>query len=280
MAKLISKILATRLAPKLHALVSKAQSAFIKRRSIHDNFLYTQNIIKALHRAKRPGLFLKLDIAKAFDSVRWNYLMEVLENFGSGSRWRGWVYSLLASSSTSILVNGSRGSWFMHFRGLRQGDPLSPMLFILAMEPLQHLLLIASREGLLTPIANRLASLRISLYADDAAIFVNPVKEEIQVVADILQLFGVVSGLVTNRNKCDVFPIRCDGISMEEVMEGFQCQVSEFRCTYLGLPLHFRQLHRVEIQPIIDKVANRLPAWRGRFLNKGGCLKLLNSVLL
>jgi len=77
-AKLVSKLMANRLAGSLDLLVSRAQSAFIKRRSIHDNFLYTQNLIKELHRAKYPALFLKLDIAKAFDSVRWDYLLEVL----------------------------------------------------------------------------------------------------------------------------------------------------------------------------------------------------------
>jgi len=77
-AKLVSKLLANRLAPFLSVLVSRVQSAFIKKRSIHDNFLYTQNLIKELHRAKIPSLVLKLDIAKAFDSVRWDYLMEVL----------------------------------------------------------------------------------------------------------------------------------------------------------------------------------------------------------
>ena len=80
-AKLISKLMANRLAGSLDQSVSRAQSAFIKKRSIHDNFLYTQNVIKELHRAKYPALFLKLDIAKAFDSVRWDYLLEVL------SRW-------------------------------------------------------------------------------------------------------------------------------------------------------------------------------------------------
>jgi len=87
-AKLISKMLATRLSSDLDTLVSRAQSAFIKRRSIQDNFLYTQNIIRELHRAGKPTLFLKLDIVKAFDTVRWDYLQEVLEQLGFGQRWR------------------------------------------------------------------------------------------------------------------------------------------------------------------------------------------------
>lgn len=63
-------------------------------------------------------------------------------------------------------------------------------------------------------------------------------------------------------------------------MEDFNCPVKNFPCTYLGLPLHYRKLSRVEIQPIIDKMANRLPAWKGRFLNRAGRLKLVNSVLM
>jgi len=87
-AKLVSKLLAARLAPHLNVLASRAQSAFIKKRSIHDNFLYTQNLVRDLHRLRKPALFLKLDIAKAFDSVRWDYLMETLSRMGFGPRWR------------------------------------------------------------------------------------------------------------------------------------------------------------------------------------------------
>lgn len=248
----ISKLLATRLATELNGLVSRAQSAFIRKRSIQDNFLFTQNMIKEFYRKKQPALFLKLDIAKAFDSLRWDYLMEVLEQMGFGARWRGWVSTLLSTSSTAILLNGSRGQWYKHYTGLRQGDPLSP---------------------------NRAASLRTSLYADDAAIFLKPVKEDVRVVAEILDLFGKASGLITNQCKSVVYPIRCEDLNVQEIMEDFACPIQNFPCKYLGLPLHTRRLRRVDIQPLIDKVANRIPTWKGRFLNKAGRLKILNTAL-
>jgi len=169
-AKLISKILASRLSGELNELISRSQSAFIKRRSILDNFLYTHNLIQDLHKRRQPGLFLKLDIAKAFDTVRWDFLMEVLEQFGFQSKWRAWISILLATSSTAVFLNGARGNWFRHNTGLRQGDPLSPLLFIIAMEPLQRLFQIATRDGLLSPIGVRVTKLRASLYADDAAV--------------------------------------------------------------------------------------------------------------
>jgi len=129
-AKLFSKLLATRLSLHLNTIVSRSQSAFIKRRSIQDNFLYTQNLIRDLHRRKQPGLFLKLDIAKAFDSVRWDFLLEVLQQFGFSPRWRAWVSTLLATSSTSVLLNGSKGSWFRHFRDFGRGSPFTNVVHL------------------------------------------------------------------------------------------------------------------------------------------------------
>lgn len=102
------------------------------------------------------------------------------------------------------------------------------MLFILAMEPLNRLLELATAKGLLSPIKNKMAKLRMSLYADDATVFVNPVREEVQVVAEILTIFGNASGLITNMGKCVVYPIRCDDINLDEVMEGFQCPIKSF----------------------------------------------------
>jgi len=151
------------------------------------------------------------------------------------------------------------------------------MLFILAMEPLQIMLLKATEQGMLTPICNRKAKLRISLFADDAAIFLNPVQQEVEVVKNILNSFASASGLITNTVKSAAYPVRCEGLDLQHIMEHFQCPVKSFPCTYLGLPLHVKQVRRVDIQPLIDKVGKRLSAWKGRLLNRAGRLKLINS---
>lgn len=147
------------------------------------------------------------------------------------------------------------------------------------MEPLQRLLHLASDSGSLSPINNRMACLRASMYAGDAAVFLKPIKEDVEAVSQILDVFGHVSGLVTNRFKCAVYPVRCDNVDVPDVMDAFQCPIQSFPCKYLGLPLHLRQLRRVEVQPLVDKIAKRLPTWQGKFLSRAGRLKLLNSVL-
>jgi len=188
--KLITKMLANRLAGRLDQMITQNQSAFIKGRFILDNFMLVQHTTRYLHQQKQPHILLKLDITKAFDSVSWPFLLEVMQRLGFGPVWCDIISDLLASSSTQILLNGSPGDRIAHRRGLRQGDPLSPMLFILIMDVLCHLIKKASEEGLLQPLARRALQHRISVYADDVVIFLRPTTSDISITLDILQLFG------------------------------------------------------------------------------------------
>lgn len=199
--KIFSQTLANRLAPKLHEIVSINQSV-VKKRCIHDNYIYVQSFIKEeLHTKKKPTLFIKLDIAKAFDSVLLAYMMELLHVLGFGNRWRAWIILIMATSTTRILLNGCPGKLIRHQRGLREGDPLSPMLCILAIDPLQKILQLAIERGLIKPVQSISAKVRISLYADDTAIFINPCQEDLQALRTILHIFGEASGLKANLNK-------------------------------------------------------------------------------
>jgi hypothetical protein len=159
-AKIFGKILANRLAPHLDHLVSTCQSVFIKGRSIQDNFQYVQGVVRHFHCSKSPMLLLKLDITKAFDNVRWEYMLEVMTRLGFGQRWRNIMALLWRTTTSCVLLNGAVGNPITH---LRQGDPLSPLLFILAIDPLR-ILDKATADGLLTPIGASPVKLRTSLY--------------------------------------------------------------------------------------------------------------------
>jgi len=141
---------------------------------------------------------LKLDISKAFDSVSWPFLLEILRHLGFGQIWRDIISGLLYTSTTQVLMNGVPGDLISHRRGLRQGDPLSPMMFILAMDVLGHMFSKAADEGLLLPLSRRAFKHRVSMYADDVVLFLRPTADDIEVTMDILSLFGEATGLKTN----------------------------------------------------------------------------------
>jgi hypothetical protein len=125
---------------------------------------------------------------------------------------------------------------------MRQGGPISPILFILAMEPLQRLLHLAVERGVLNQILPRSKGIKASLYADDVVIFIKPTKQDVDALKELLEMFRLASGLHTNLQKLEVFPISCDGLPLQDILEGFPSRVSHFPCRYLGLPLHFKKL--------------------------------------
>jgi hypothetical protein len=277
--KLLTKILASRFSPHLDKLVSHSQSAFIKSRSIHNNFQYVRGAANHFHRTKTPMLLLKLDIAKAFDSVRWEYLLKVMEKLGFGPKWRD-IMALIWSTTTSrILLSGQLERPIKHAKGLRQRDSLSPMLFILAIDPLQRLLHKATQLGLLSPIGADPIKVRTSLYVDDAMLFIQPIAQDLSNLQHLLNVFGQATGLCTNVHKSQIYPIQCEAINIPEILGQFQVQQGHFLCKYLGLALQIGRIRREDEQLLIDKVAEKLPKWKGKLLNKMGRLTLVNLVL-
>jgi hypothetical protein len=213
---------------------------------------------------------LKLDVSKAFDSVGWPFMLEVMQHLGFGPIWRDIISGLLCSSMTQVLLNGIPGTRISHKRGQRQGDPLSPMLFILVMDLLGHMVSKAAEEGMLQPLARRVLQHQISLYADDVVLFLRPEVADIAITMDILHLFGVASGLKTNLQKSNVLPIRCEDHNLEVIQQQFPCAVDDFLCKYLGLPLTLKRLKKEHIQPMIDRLADQLPGWKADLLTRAG----------
>jgi len=101
-----------------------------------DGIILTHEIIHSLKQTKNPSMLLKLDLSKAFDSISWDYIQKILTAFGFAPSWVRWIFNLLSSTFFSTLINGIPSATYRPSRGIKQGDPLSPFLFVILAEGL------------------------------------------------------------------------------------------------------------------------------------------------
>ena len=132
--KWLAKVLANRFKNVVGKVVSKAQGAFVEGRQILDAVLIANEVIDSVLKNNENGSLCKLDIEKAYDNVDWSFLLTVMQKMGFGEKWIGWIKWCISTASFSMLINGISTGFFQNSRGLRQGDPLLPYLFVIAME--------------------------------------------------------------------------------------------------------------------------------------------------
>ncbi|XP_066344119.1 uncharacterized protein [Miscanthus floridulus] len=135
-----------------------------------------------------------------------------------------------------VIINGRPGPRIRHARGLRQGDPLSPLLFVIVMEVLNELIAVADRRGVLTPLPGNVIKFRASVYADDLVVFLAPTPQDFSCIREILQLFAGASGLQTNLDKCQVTPIRCSDEDVAVVQQVFPA-LARFNHSHIAWPI-------------------------------------------
>ena len=186
--KILTKVLANRIKRVLDKVISKSQNAFVEGRQILDAVLIANEIVDSSLRRKECGLICKLDIEKAYDTISWEFLFQVMGKMGFGGRWMSWIKWCISTASFYVLVNGSAAGFFPRSRGLRQGDPLSPYLFVIGMETLSCLLNRATDENYLSGVKiadGRGEELVIShlLYADDTLLFCKADNDELKFIS-------------------------------------------------------------------------------------------------
>jgi hypothetical protein len=200
--KLISKIIATRIKPILSQTLSREQLGFLKGHQILDAIGTAQECLHSIKTKNSKALILKLDLKKAFDCIDWDFLRLILTQSSFSHSMIKWIMSCVVSENFSILVNGESSSFFRSGRGLWQGCPLSPLLFILVMEALSLLLKNGQAKGKITGIkVSRIIKVLHLLFVDDVLIMTNDSLQEWKEINEILKTFCSAMGLSINWEK-------------------------------------------------------------------------------
>ncbi|CAL1377701.1 unnamed protein product [Linum trigynum] len=277
----ISKLLANRLAVVLPKVISTSQSAFVKGRLISDNILMASELVKDYHRKTiTPRCMVKIDIMKAFDSVDWKFLFQVMRTMGFPDSYIELVQICVTTPKFSVSFNGGLCGYFSGGKGLRQGDPLSPYLFTIAMEVFSCLMKRAVRDDFI-PFHPRCKYIGIThlCFADDVLVFTNGSVRGVDGIKCLLDDFYCLSGLRCNPEKSQLF---CGGITDLDrdslsIHTGFS--VGALPVRYLGVPLISGKLSRVDCQVLVDRITARIRGWQPKLLSYAGRLQLISSVI-
>ena len=281
--KILAKVLANRLKKVLNQLISESQNNFVGGRQILDSVLIANECVESKMKSKIPGVICKLDIEKAYDHVNWEALLDLLKRMGFGVRWCRWIRTCISTVQFSVLFNESPADFFGSSRGLRQGDPLSPMLFLVMIEVFNKMMKRAEGAGLLRGFraAGRPGGgVGVShlLFADDTILFCNANEEQILHIRMLLLCFQAVTGLKVNALKSEMVPIG-EVPNVFVLAEILGCRVRSLPMTYLGMPLGASHKSPTVWNPILEKFEHKLANWKKMYLSKGGRLTLLKSTL-
>ena len=237
--KIASKILTSRLQRELHELIDLDQTGFLRGRSISETFIYAMELTQCCYKRKAQTLVLKLDFAKAFDTVIWSSLQKIMLARGFPEKWCAWIHCMLSTSKSAVLVNGTPGPWFTCRKGLRQGDPLSPYLFLLVADVLQRM--IQHDRGIWHPLAAD-HPCPVLQYADDTLILVKAELISVQRLKNVLDSFAAATGLKINFHKSTVVPMHVEADILQQCHAVLGCREEQFPQSYLGLPLSHEKL--------------------------------------
>jgi len=177
-----------------------------------DSVLIANECLDSRIRLGEFGLLCKLDLEKAYDHVNWDFLLYLLQRCGFGEKWRDWIEFCISRVRFSILVNGTPSDFFTSSCGLRQGDPLSSLLFVVVMEALSRMLNVTMKQELLTCFSvgsrdNEELVVNHLLFVDDTLIFCCVHAKYVRNLQCIFLCFEAASGLRINLGKSELDPI-------------------------------------------------------------------------
>jgi len=237
--KLLAKVMARRLASVMNSIISPVQSAFLKGRHLVDGVLVINELVDYAKKEKKECLIFKVDFEKAYDSVDWGFLEYMMIRVGMCEKWVNWMKAYVFGGSMSVLVNGSPTEEICIHRGLKQGDPLAPFLFLLVAEGFSGLMRNAVDRNLFEGFTFGNSDLVVShlQYADDTLCIGKPMVENLWALKALLRGFEMVSDLKINFFKSSLIGVNVASDFMDLACNFLNCSEGSISFKYLGLPV-------------------------------------------
>ncbi|BFG35644.1 hypothetical protein CerSpe_219180 [Prunus speciosa] len=282
--KIASKVLANRLKTILPSLISPSQSAFVSGRLISDNSILAAEIIHCLRsrrRGKKGFLALKLDMSKAYDRIEWSFLEQMMKKLGFADQWVSLIMTCVTTVTYSFLVNGSSCGYLTPSRGLRQGDPLSPYLFILCAQGFSSFLTQAERDGRLqgVSICRGAPPINHLLFADDCYLFARANVRDCGTIKEALSWYEWVSGQQVNLQKSAIcFSKNVKRQDQLDLAASLGVSCADHYDKYLGLPMVVGRNKGSSFAHLKERLGKKLFSWKGKLLSSAGKEILIKTV--
>ncbi|XP_074283027.1 uncharacterized protein LOC141607574 [Silene latifolia] len=281
-----SKCIALRLRNVIDGIVGQNQNAFVPGRLITDWGFLGHEVLTYINQRKRGTRCygaIKLDMNKAFDRVSWPFLFTILKLFGFPKKFRKLIKTCVRTVSLQVLINGTPSGRIFPQCGLRQGDPISPYLFILCMEILSLMITKAESKGLIEGIKLSRHSPAIShlLYADDSLLCLRLTSSSCETLRSILNDFSSMSGQMINNQKSHIkFSPNSPADFKEHIIDILHVQPKTNFGSYLGIPIDLGRRKTSSFQFLLDKISHKILSWGPAHFSQAAKLILINSILM
>ena len=277
--KLASACIAERLKCVLPGIINEDQTGFISGRFIGENIRLLYDVIDYAEKNAIPGMLLLIDFEKAFDSVSWEFLFDVLNFFNFGNDFKQWIKVFYKNIQSCVIVNGHLSEWFYLHRGCRQGDPLSPYLFILCAEILA--VLIRNNKDI-KGIKVIDTTFVISQYADDTTMILDGSKTSLETCIQVLKLYEDISGLCMNVEKTKLIWIGSEKNSEVKFCEELNLCWDNSEFTVLGVkfPKDLTAITELNYTSKIEEMKKIFLNWSKRILTPLGRITVIKSLAL
>lgn len=282
--KIITKALVNRIKVVLPHITSNTQTSFVPGRQITNNIVIVQEVIHTMRKKQgaKGYMAIKIDFEKAYDRLKWSFIRDTLNELNFPMLMNEVIMECVSSPTMRILRNGKKTDSFTPTRGIRQGDPLSPYLFVLCMERLNQVIEEAVIGGRWKPIyASRGGPLLSNLFfADDIMLFAEASTDQATVIMDCLQCFCNASGQKVSLQKSSVY--FSNNVTLEtkqSVCNILKMDATEDLGRYLGMPTLMSRVTLDTFRHLCEKVDRKMSGWKTKFLSLAGRITLAKSTM-